>query len=307
MSVYLGIDVGGTHITMAVSNKDVEIEKTFTFETRSYTSLAEPLEEVISYLNGRKVISCCVGAAGPMLSDEEIHLTHADFVVQRTELEQILETKKVKIVNDFMLVGYALIADESLFKPLTPSKISRRGAKLIIGVGTGLGRCVVVYNDKNEPLVISSEGGNVDFNAKSEMDKQIVEFLVKETKVDTVSYEDILSGAGLNRLHEFFEGDQIEVGKVLASSSKTKAYFAKVLGLFAKNSALGSVAIGGVYFAGGVLIKHPEVFKEETFQRAFIKSKRHLDLLSIIPQYLLSEYTSSAYGACYAAVQLDND
>jgi len=303
--VYVGIDVGGSNITVSLANIDtLHIEKTFQFETKSYVSLAEPLEPVMKYIKliNATVKACCVGAAGPLLSQDVINLTNAHFVVSKKELRETLLTTQVTLVNDFMLLGYALLSEKSVFKELTPHKDPREGAKVIIGAGTGLGKCLVTHSIENDcSVVIPSEGGNCDYNAKSDLDREIITFIMKETGHNTVSYEDILSGNGMRLLHEFFEGNRVEQEQIFLSSSKTLKYFAHVLGQFAKNSALNTVSIGGVYFAGGILINHPEIFEQEEFKKSFIASNRHLDLLSLIPLFLLEDYTTSAFGACYAA------
>jgi glucokinase len=70
----------------------------------------------------------------------------------------------------------------------------------------------------------------------------------------------------------------------------------------AKNIALDTLAMGGIYIAGGIAAKNKEIFQTEEFIQSFEASLKRSDVLKQIPIYLIVNYDVSLYGACLAAM-----
>src|SRR5207247_10511334 len=73
-------------------------------------------------------------------------------------------------------------------------------------LGTGLGEALIVW-DGARHLAVGSEGGHVDFAARTDLEVELLQFLRRE--FGRVSYERVLSGPGdrkstrLNSSHEW--------------------------------------------------------------------------------------------------------
>ena len=77
----------------------------------------------------------------------------------------------------------------------------------VCGPGTGLGVAhlvSVLHNGKNQWHCFSGEGGHVDFAAVDDLDIKILQFL--KTNLARVSYEQLLSGYGLQQIHQAING-----------------------------------------------------------------------------------------------------
>lgn len=106
----------------------------------------------------------------------------------------------MRLINDFEAVAWALpcLPRDSLF-PLGGHK-SVAGAPLaVLGPGTGLGMAVNIPHTTGQ-LVLSSEGGHSTMAGSSLREDAIIEHLRR--RFGHVSAERVLSGAGLQNLHD---------------------------------------------------------------------------------------------------------
>ena len=77
----------------------------------------------------------------------------------------------------------------------------------------------------------------------------------------------------------------------------TYLLFTKLYAKCAKNLALDTISVGGIYVAGGIAAKNIEMFKQPIFVETFTKSHFHSELLKDIPVYVITDYKISLYGA----------
>jgi glucokinase len=115
---------------------------------------------------------------------------------------------------------------------------------------------------------IPSEGGHQSFPPETSIEHQITASIIQE---NWVSYEQLLSGKGLQRLYNFFSQrrqapnvhelapadivNQFNSGNIIAREALEA--FALALGTFCGNMVLALGATRGVYLWGGILREFP--------------------------------------------------
>jgi len=183
----------------------------------------------------------------------------------------------------------------------------------ILGAGTGLGEANLVH-DGLKWNVVPSEGGHADFAPQDEEQARL--FLALHAKFGHVSWERLLSGAGVVNIHNFLSGEErpydeslpMEIAKAFAAgdevAARTFAIFVDIYGAEAGNMALRVLARGGVYLAGGVAAKNIEQFTDGRFMTAFLRKGRFQHILAAIPVNLITNPKVGLLGAAEMAMRL---
>ena len=150
-----------------------------------------------------------------------------------------------------------------------------------------------------------------------ELEFELMEFIKKtEQRFCAVSWEDVLSGYGIQRIHRFFHVrdascqacittyghalDPDEIFRMCNSNEecrKTYELYIKLYARCAKNFALESLALGGIYITGGIAAKNLDMFKQESFMREFTSCGKQHKLLQDVPIYVIADYNISLFGA----------
>eukprot|EP00477_Mikrocytos_mackini_P000291 GAHX01000307.1.p1 GENE.GAHX01000307.1~~GAHX01000307.1.p1 ORF type:complete len:374 (+),score=71.80 GAHX01000307.1:63-1184(+) len=228
--------------------------------------------------------------AGPVTQVGTCKMTNSPWIISKSELEKDTPLSYVHIQNDFKSVGYGIL---DLFPseyltlhdvPVIPGKVIA-----VIGAGTGLGQCFITFDDHGDRYVHSSEGGHIDLFVNSAEDFEIYQHFVaslnkNEEKYTHVSIERLLSGSGLAELYNFYNNKYnnktkrneetlkdintlkekgklpIAVTKYAFNNQDIICYksvikFIEYYGRQAGNVALNVLPKGGIYVAGGVLLK----------------------------------------------------
>lgn len=68
-----------------------------------------------------------------------------------------------------------------------------------------------------------------------------------------------------------------------------------------RNFALDTLALGGIYLAGGILAKNLPHIDSEAFRQHFEENDRHPEILRTIPIRVISNYDVTLLGATFAA------
>ena len=185
----------------------------------------------------------------------------------------------------------------------------------ICGPGTGLGVANLVAQDKGW-LGLSGEGGHVDFAPVDQQEIDILKFLA--TKYPRVSYEQLLSGLGLEQIYQalsFIKNgveQQLPAKDITAQALnnscdlcvETVAQFCRVLGSFAGNLALTLGSHGGVYIAGGIVPRFIEFLRNSDFRTRFEAKGRLSRLNQSIATFVVTEEQPGLIGAAAYLKQL---
>jgi glucokinase len=211
-------------------------------------------------------------------------------------------------------------------RKITATK-SFRPSKAIIGAGTGFGKAILVYRDMHDAYMpIPTEGGWSDFPVQGEREGELMGFLKKyQGSEGNVACDDVVSGRGIESIFmflrstgEFKETKYTE--DVLNSLDKpavigrhrerdrmcreTFKLFTRFYARCARNFCLESLARGGLYLAGGIASKNPDIFRTKDFTKEFENSRKMENILKEIPIYLIVNYDVGLYGACFAAAEI---
>jgi glucokinase len=132
-----------------------------------------------------------------------------------------------------------------------------------------------------------------------------------EQKQHRISYEQLLSGKGLEQIYQalltinnlaFEELSAEEIStKALTGSCETcqqaLAQFCQTLGSFAGNLALTLGSFGGVYIAGGSVPRFIDYLKDSDFRQRFDAKGRLSSFINNIPTYVITESQPGLLGA----------
>jgi glucokinase len=319
-------DIGGTNSNFGIfqfKNKRWILMLSIHFKSKQIDNFTLLIRDLIQYLEQKHKIHIehvCIGAAGPITPDRDYcKLTNAPIVIDVKELKKVLNINCLALANDFEIIGYGIhrLFQESIVK-INDVAPQERASKAIIGAGTGLGASLLYWDcGKKRYSPMMSEGGHSDCSVQHKAEFALLEFIKKtEKRRSNISWEDLLSGAGIKRMYRFFrahnsaaqshwtrndqgpEPDEIFNSRDLdAHAHATYELYTKMYARFAKSVALDALATGGLYIAGGIAAHNVPLFQSEAFMKEFLNSCKQRTLLRTIPIYVIADYNVSLYGA----------
>jgi glucokinase len=324
-NLILAGDIGGTKTQLAIfslQGEKLQSQLKKTFPSKQYSGLEPVVEE---FLAGQQVSlsRACFGIAGPVLNGR-VNPPNLPWVVDAAKIAQRFNLDSATLLNDLESAAYGIftLEPEELFA-LNEGVSGRRGNKVLIAAGTGLGESTL-YDDGRDYHPSASEGGHGDFAPTDETQIDLLRYLIK--KFGHVSYERVVSGPGIANIYDFLrdsgrheepdwirekistaEDASVAISQEgLAGSSplcvEALNLFVSVYGAEAGNLALRGKATGGVYIGGGIAPKILAKLKDGTFIRAFLDKGRYRELLSDMPvQVILNDQAALQGAAFYAA------
>jgi len=300
-------DIGGTNARFAVAEngrygelRHVEVSK--------YPSLHDALTDYLGTLPGTvHPAAAALDIAGPVLGDV-VGLTNAGWRFSISELKQSLALSTLKVVNDFAAAAMAVpyLPQQDLFT-VGPLCAEAAGTIGVIGPGTGLGVGGLLPHG-TQWLPWSGEGGHVTLPTVTAEEQAIVALL--RSRWGHVSAERVLSGAGLVNLYEALCALEGVPPAPMSPAGVTEhairgtdpvcvkafGHFCAMLGTVAGDLALTLGATGGIYIAGGILLRFKEAFAASGFRDRFESKGRFKSLLAGIPTRLILEESPALLG-----------
>jgi glucokinase len=229
-----------------------------------------------------------------------------------------LELEQLTLINDLVATAYGLVHLTARdFLVLNPGTPQINGNQALIAAGTGLGEAMIFW-DGSQHRASHSEGGSADFAPRSEREIQLLRFL--QTRMDRVSCEEIFSGRGFRKLHEFLNPAVVhptfhEPEAASASEITHNAlagtcpvcvevldWWIDAFGAEAGNLALRVLAYGGVYFAGGIVLKILSKLQGSTFCKSFAAKGPLSSVLANIPISVVLNEDAPLLGAAHQAL-----
>jgi glucokinase len=204
------------------------------------------------------------------------------------------------VLNDFEAIAMAapyLATNERMV--IGPADLpTRRGPIALVGPGTGLGVAGLIPKSDGW-IVVPTEGGHSTMVAATCEEGRVLDIL--RERWAHVSAERVLSGPGLENLYaalRFLDGavpKPLSAREITAAmvagedkySSRAFELFCRMLGTFAGNLALTFGATGGIYIAGGILLRFKKVFAASGFRARFEQKGRLSTYLQSIPTCLI--------------------
>jgi len=309
--VILAGDIGGTNARLALFSRDgTRALDRETYESRKYPGL-EPIVREFLAARRSKIRAACFGVAGPVV-DGRCVATNLPWIIDAKRLARTLELPSVQLLNDLVALAFGAVrAPASRIVPLSGRARPRRsGANIaVIAAGTGLGEAALVW-DGREHVPFATEGGHVDFAARTALEWELRAFAEKRFGAH-VSYERFVSGPGLGLLYEFFHhargvaenrraedairraadrnAEITHLGMAGESVPARRALdmFASLYGAEAGNLALKTMATGGVFVAGAIAGHVYDKLAGGAFMKSFVDKGRFRGLLEKTPVALV--------------------
>ncbi len=315
-------DIGGTNARFAVADTERPgFSHAMTLQCADFASGDDAIRHYLEEISAPTPNVICLAAAGPVV-DHTIQVTNNHWILNSADIAADFEIDAVRLLNDFEALSYSIphLQAEDLLQIGLPEHKSLPDDAFnvaIIGPGTGLGAAGLMK--RGSTLVpIVGEGGHIGFAPKSQVQIEILKAL--RSKFDRVSVERVVSGSGLENIYwalTFIHGEQrtqLSAKEVFANSGEggdpraTEAVhmFFEILGQVAGDLALTMGAQDGVYLAGGIAKRYPELLQNSGFRNAFENKGRHRAYMERIPTLLITHDEPGLLGSASCALELSS-
>jgi glucokinase len=279
-------DIGGTKTVLAICDASLAIVRESVFAGADHGSLEDILDEFLRSDDRGRLAAACFGVAGPVI-DGTARVTNLPWTVDAAALSARLGVP-VALLNDLQATALGmLVLPAAAFAVLQPAPPAAPGATIaVIAPGTGLGEALLV-SDGARYRALPSEAGHADFAPTTDDEIALLRYL-RRLHGGHVSYERVLSGAGIGDLYDFLRTttaipEPAWLTEQLAADDRNAAIsraaldgadptcvralemFVELLGAEAGNLALRGLATGGVVIGGGIppkilpALRHPRL------------------------------------------------
>jgi glucokinase len=296
-------DIGGTKTLLAryTSHGDrLELQRSERYVSADWSELAPMVQDFLG--DASPPAAACFAVAGPV-EGGETRLTNLSWHLSESGLSRNTGIGRVDLVNDFAVLIYGLPHLEPQQQACVHAGRAQDGAPLLVlGAGTGLGVAFGLPGPQGLTAV-ASEAAHAEFSPRSEQEWALKQWLQRDLGVERLSIERVVSGTGLGHVARWLllERDpegchplrQAEDGLPAATAAAAAAgdpiateALALWLGAYGSvcgDLALGALARGGIWLAGGTAGKLLEPLRSHRFRQAFLAKGRLARLLETIP------------------------
>ncbi len=313
-------DIGGTNARFALADPGSPgFSNELTLACDDYATAERGIADYLERSGTGQPDVICLAVAGPVV-DGAVRFTNNHWLIDKRVLEATYPRARVQLLNDFESIAYSIPIlgenDVTCIGPLTPGAEGKQDLTFaVLGPGTGLGaggllkRASAVY-----PIV--GEGGHAGFAPETTMQFKVLKQLRR--RFERVSSERLISGPGLENIYWALcrirgesraELKAAEIfSRVLAREDalavEAVEMFFEALGQVAGNLALALGAFDGVYLAGGIVKRYPDLLKTSGFRSGFENKGRHRALMERVPTFLVLHPQPGLLGAGFRAREL---
>ena len=300
-------DVGGTKTLLRCIEADGSASASQRFDSGAYATFDDLLRKFLQSVPG-PVQAACFAVAGPVI-DSRAEITNLGWVMDRAELSRAFAIPRVSLINDFYAValGVPVMAEGDLVS-LQRGQRDANAPIGILGAGTGLGEAILTWH-RGVYEVVPTEGGHADFAPQDEEQSRL--FLYLHERYGHVSWERLVSGAGLVNIFTFLGGQESTPADVADRANggdprarRAAEIFVDIYGAEAGNMALRVLARGGVFLAGGVAAKNLSWFTDGRFVEAFSRKGRFRPFAETVPVDVIVNQEVGLTGAIASARRL---
>ncbi|PIN81746.1 hypothetical protein COV13_00305 [Candidatus Woesearchaeota archaeon CG10_big_fil_rev_8_21_14_0_10_32_9] len=332
----LALDVGGTITQVGVigiieqKNEQELLYSTEVWSEKIQISnfVVELVEHVETNLS-IKISTVAIAVAATLNSERNfVNSIRNKIKINSKELEKKIR-KRVFLLNDFEALGYSInILDKNNLKTIIKGTEIKHAPKILIGAGTGLGKSILFFDKKTKLYIpLPSEGCDADYSCQDNIEQELCKFITKGAR--RLRQEEVVSGRGLQTIYQFLTEhkkytqdlkqnkfyEEIKKSKydsVLITkyknkdpiSRKTYRLFSTFYARLIKNFALETLSSGGIYLAGGIAIRNPEILGKE-FKDEIKKLSKSQKFIKQYPIHLITDKKISLIGAAiYAQTEL---
>lgn len=313
-------DIGGTNARFALADPHAPgFTAEQTLQCADYLSVEAAIRYYLDEVDAEAPDVICLAAAGPVV-DRHIKVTNNHWALDVDDLSEAFATDHVRLMNDFEAIAWSIpvLAEADCIPVGLPDPAPLPAGNFsvaVVGPGTGLG-AVGLRRQDGMLIPIAGEASHGGFAPETRVQLDVLVALREE--FDRISSERLVSGAGLENLYwalgqiHHAKLPKLSAGEIFAAAqassnehaSEAVGLFFEVLGQFAGDYALAIGANDGVYIAGGIVRRYPELFANSRFRSGFESKGRHRAIMERIPTRLIMHPQPGLLGASYVAREL---
>lgn len=304
-------DIGGTNARFAIAHTGrggYESERVFRCD--DFVSVESAIQEYLKEISAPSVRFACLAVAGPVAAGKA-RLTNNRWLFDEAGLQAALGCDRVKLLNDFeaAALGIAELGPADLSpvgKVELPELSKPEYVVAVVGPGTGFGAATLIKRD-GRLTALSGEAGHVGFAPENPLQVELLASLTAQ--FGRVSDERLVSGSGLVNIYNFLatrrqtEAEGIDAATIFSrvdkdqTAKETVALFYELLGQVAGNFVLATGSLDGLFIAGGIVQRYPELLFNSAFRAGFENKGRHRELMRAVPTALVHHPLPGLLGA----------
>lgn len=311
-------DIGGTNARFALATTDRPgFHSVVEVQCEDFASADDAISHYLETTNAATPGAVCLAAAGPVVNDS-VKVTNNHWDISAADTRADFGIEAVRLINDFTAIAYSipLLTEnevQSIGRHDNRSLPTDRFDVAVLGPGTGLG--VAGLCRRGDTLVpITGEGGHVGFAPETPLQTEILAVL--HERFGRVSAERLIAGSGLENIHQALAtihgeaGNKLSAAEIFAArtydrlATEAVDVFFELLGQVSGDLALTLGAVDGVYIAGGIAKRYPEILESSRFRQAFESKGRRRSLMERIPTRLITYDQPGLLGAAYCVLEL---
>ncbi len=299
-------DIGGTYARFTLEMSPSRFEHTASLRSADHPDFQAAVTAYLAGLPAALAASiehAAVAIANPVEGDA-VRMTNYHWHVSSEDMRQRLGLLTLVVVNDFTALAMALPRLPAAQRRQVGGGVAREHSVVgVLGAGSGLGVSGLIPVGDASGLgyvALGTEGGHTSFAPRDEREIAILRHGL--TRYPHVSFERLLSGPGLELIHEALRAHASLPARPLAAPEITRAAlaggdalcvealqaFCAVLGTAAANLAVTLGAFGGIYIGGGIVPRLGAYFDGSPFRARFEDKGRFSDYLKGIPTYVVT-------------------
>ena len=316
-------DIGGTNARFALANPNspgFSTQKDYACADFATADLA--IRAYLDEISSPQPSVICLAAAGPIVGNS-VRCTNNHWTIDGDAVRAEFAGATVALLNDFEAIAYSIpfLGDgdsQPIGLPETLEFDQHRFMFGIVGPGTGLGYAALCKRD-GVLVPITGEGGHQGFAPESQVQLDMLAML--RQRYDRVSNERVVSGPGIQNIYRALtkmHGEnekELSAAEIFARAENAKdpraeeavQLFFEVLGQIAGNLAISLSTTDGVYIAGGIARRYPQLLAMSRFRSGFENKGPHRSLMEKIPTRLITHQEPGLMGASFYAIGLSRD
>ena len=288
------VDLGGTRCRLGLGDDTGLLPETVaSLRNADFPDLPSLLQSYLTAQRPAPLRALCAGVAGPVRG-ETAQLTNHAWHIDAKALAHATGADKVHLLNDLQAQGLALdTLAPGTSTPLRPGRPDPKGARLVLGLGTGC-NVAVAHRMGDTLFVPPAESGHTPLPDCPDL-RPLYDAL--RADVPHLPIESALSGPGLTRLHHWLTGDRLHPQDIIAAEPKdTFALFSRLLAEVTGPLCLHHMATGGLFLIGGTARAMAPHIIWEVFTPAFTARGPYTDIVANIPMTLITDDTAALRG-----------
>ena len=310
-------DIGGTNARFALAQRNQPgFADAMTVPCADFESAHSAIEFYLDQKRAAPPGVICLAAAGPVVA-QTVRFTNNHWHLAVDDLLADFSGAKVRLLNDFEAIAYSVphLQEDDYMLVGLPDKGPLAEDNFTVGIlgpGTGLGAVGLKVIAGNS-IPIAGEAGHIGFAPASQVQIEILSALREH--YDRVSAERLVCGPGIENIHWALgrvhgqDWPQRSAKEIFAAAknngdgraSETVHMFFEILGQVAGDFALAIGANDGIFIAGGIVPRHPDLFANSGFRAGFENKGRYRSMMESIPTRLIQHEYPGLLGAAVVA------